>query len=59
VIAIALFTLVAGYVLFAIAGAIGANRVAVDAEREGLDVAELGASAYPDFGSGAPHDSRR
>jgi Amt family ammonium transporter len=57
--AIALSTLAASYVLFVIAGRLVGNRVAIHSEREGLDVAELGAAAYPDFGGGAPHDSRR
>jgi hypothetical protein len=34
--------------------------VAIHAEREGLDAAELGTTAYPDFGvAGSPHELRR
>jgi ammonium transporter, Amt family len=57
-IVIALFSLASSSVLFLVLERTIGNRVAIHAEREGLDVAELGATAYPDFGAGAPHDSR-
>jgi Amt family ammonium transporter len=57
--AIALFALASSSVLFLVFGRAAGNRVAIHAEREGLDVAELGATAYPDFSAGAPHDSRQ
>lgn len=56
---IALFVVAASAVLFRTLGR-GVNRVAVHAEREGLDAAELGTTAYPDFGvAGSPHELRR
>jgi ammonium transporter, Amt family len=56
-IVVALFAFAASYVVFLVLGRGAGNRIAVHAEREGLDVAELGASAYPDFVVGGPHDS--
>jgi ammonium transporter, Amt family len=56
-IVVALFAFVASYVVFFALGRGAGNRVAVHAEREGLDVAELGATAYPDFVVAGPHDS--
>jgi ammonium transporter, Amt family len=56
---IALVVLAVSYVVFRALGR-SVNRVAVHAELEGLDAAELGATAYPDFGvAGSPHESRR
>jgi ammonium transporter, Amt family len=56
---IALVVLAASYLVFRALGR-RVNRVAVHAELEGLDAAELGATAYPDFGvAGSPHESRR
>jgi Amt family ammonium transporter len=48
------------YAIYQVLGRIIGNRVPVTAELEGLDAAELGTTAYPDFGVlGAPHDSRQ
>jgi Amt family ammonium transporter len=56
---IALFVVAASAVLFRAFGR-SVNRVAIHAEREGLDAAELGTTAYPDFGvAGSPHELRR
>lgn len=48
--AIALFAFAASYLAFVVIGRTIGNRVAAEAEIEGLDVAELGTTAYPDFG---------
>lgn len=54
---VALFAFATSYVVFLVVDRAVGNRVAVHAEREGLDVAELGAAAYPDFVVAGPHDS--
>ena len=54
---VGLFAFAASYVVFQAVGRAAGNRVALHAEREGLDVAELGAAAYPDFVVAGPHDS--
>jgi ammonium transporter, Amt family len=56
-IVLALAVFVAAYVLFLVVGRSTGNRVPAHAEREGLDVSELGAAAYPDFVVAGPHDS--
>jgi Amt family ammonium transporter len=54
------FVLGASYVLFRVLGWSMGNRVPVEAELEGLDTAELGATAYPDFDvDSSPRDSRQ
>jgi Amt family ammonium transporter len=50
------FALVATYVLFQVLRRFVGNRVSHEAELDGLDVAELGTTAYPDFGT-ASRDS--
>jgi ammonium transporter, Amt family len=57
VIVVAVFAFVTSYVVFQVVDRAAGNRVALHAEREGLDVAELGAAAYPDFVVAGPHDS--
>ena len=54
---VGLFAFAASYVVFQAVGRAAGNRVALHAEREGLDVAELGAAAYPDFVVAGPHES--
>jgi Amt family ammonium transporter len=54
---VALFAFVTSYVVFLTVDRAAGNRVALHAEREGLDVAELGAAAYPDFVVAGPHES--
>jgi Amt family ammonium transporter len=56
-VAIAVFAFVTSFVVFRAISSAAGNRVALHAEREGLDVAELGAAAYPDFVVAGPHDS--
>jgi Amt family ammonium transporter len=56
-VAILLFAFAAGYVTFQMIAALVGNRVTHVAELDGLDVAELGTAAYPDFGAAGPHDS--
>jgi ammonium transporter, Amt family len=56
-IVVALAVFVAAYVVFLVVGRLTGNRVPAHAEREGLDVSELGAAAYPDFVVAGPHDS--
>src|SRR5262249_5957192 len=53
----AVFAFAASSLVFLAIGRGAGNRVAVHAEREGLDVTELGAAAYPDFVVAGPHDS--
>jgi Amt family ammonium transporter len=54
---VALFAFVTSLVVFQAVNRAAGNRVALHAEREGLDVAELGAAAYPDFVVAGSHDS--
>jgi Amt family ammonium transporter len=54
---VALFAFVTSYFVFLIVDRAAGNRVALHAEREGLDVTELGAAAYPDFVVAGPHES--
>jgi ammonium transporter, Amt family len=54
---VASFAFATSYVVFLVVDRAAGNRVALHAEREGLDVAELGAAAYPDFVVAGPHDS--
>jgi Amt family ammonium transporter len=56
--AVALFAFATSYVVFQVLGHTIGNRVGAQAELEGLDAAELGTSAYPDFGiANVPFDS--
>ena len=57
VLVVAVFAFATSYVVFQVVDRAAGNRVALHAEREGLDVAELGAAAYPDFVVAGPHDS--
>jgi ammonia channel protein AmtB len=43
------FVFVSFYVYFKVAGLVFGNRVSPEVEIEGLDLAEVGALAYPDF----------
>jgi Amt family ammonium transporter len=57
VVALIVFVFGLAYLVFQALGRTVGNRVTSDAELEGLDVAELGSIAYPDFGGGASRDN--
>jgi ammonia channel protein AmtB len=49
--------MIAGGVFFYLIGKIlGSNRVSAEVEKEGLDVAETGVPAYPDFVLSTKHN---
>lgn len=56
VVAISWNMAVGGFFFWAIGKVLGSNRVSAEVEKEGLDVAETGVPAYPDFVLSTKHN---
>ena len=56
VVGIAWNMIVGGFFFWLIGKVLGSNRVSAEVEKEGLDVAETGVPAYPDFVLSTKHN---